>query len=192
MQSRRYCHKMRIFARHNWKTMDRPSKRHIIFLVATLVGLLALGNCQRKPQTITERIDHLKQQIVADSTALNHLESSDFPILSEDFRRCDSALQHLSPDQVETVFESLNLTNAYLRQFSEVGPDMHQKMRYSLLQLDRLKSDVESQYLSDSLATVFLETETQVADTLHNRVAYFQDKFAYCRKELAAIKKKQH
>lgn len=192
MQSRLNCHKMRIFARHNWKTMTMPSKKRIVFLAAALLGTIIFSNCQRKPQTITEKIYHLKQQIVADSTALNNLKNNDFPILAKDFRHCDSALQYLKPNQVEAVFESLNLTQAYLRQFTEVNPDMYQKMRYSLLQLDRLKSDIESHYLSDSLASVFLETENQVADTLHNRVVYFQDKFATCRKELASIKKKQH
>ena len=181
---------MRIFARLNRKQiMNKPLKRNILFLAAVVFSSMVFSTCREKPQTFAEKIDQLKQQIVADSTALHQLEYTEFQKLVKDFMASDSALQYLKPEQVEAVFEPLNLTQAYLQQFSEVSPDMHRKMRYSLLQLDRLKADAQSGHITDSLALEYLETETQVADTLHHRVLYFQDRFAYCSKEMAAIKK---
>ena len=172
--------------------MDRTPNTFTLILVATLIGLVSLSQCRQKPQTLAEKIDLLQHQIVADSTALHHLENIEYKNLKDDFIRCDAGLQRLEADQVETVFESLNLTQAYIGQFEEVCPDMRRKMRYSLLQLDRLKADADSHYITDSLALAYLETERRVADTLHSRVAYFQEKLDACHKDLDAIKKKQH
>ncbi len=157
-------------------------------LVAALVAL-TLGACNPKQSSTVERIDNLKKQVNADVKDLQQIENEDYPKLSKDFMYCDSLLQYLDSTQVEQAFEKLNLTQAYLRQFDEVKGEMHQKAEYANLQLDRLKADFESQYINDSLATVYLEAETKVADTLHYRVLYFQDRFANCSKEMATIKK---
>lgn len=160
-------------------------------LVAALVAL-TLGACNPKQPSTVERIDNLKKQVNADAKALQQIENEEYPKLSEDFMYCDSLLQYMDSVQVSQNFEKLNLTQAYLRQFDEVKGEMRQKAEYSNLQLDRLKNDVKSQYINDSLANVYLETETKVADTLHHRVLYFQDRFANCRKELATVKKTCH
>lgn len=183
-----YAHKpkMRIFASQTHKAMKT---RNIIiaFFALTLGG--GLGSCQNQPQTLVGQIDQLKQQVVADSTALHKLKTVDCQKLNTDFVYCDSLLQYLSQEEIEAAFGTLNLTQAYLHQFGEVHPFMTQKMRYLLLQLDLLKADAESQYLSDSLVLAYLDDESRVADTLHNQVAYFKDRFDQCQKGMKALKK---
>lgn len=98
-------------------------------------------------------------------------------------------LQYVAQDQIEVAFESLNLTQAYLHQFGQVQPIMSKKIRYALIQLDHLKADVESHYLTDSIALVYLNDESLIADTLHNQVVYFKDRFAQCQKDLNTFKK---
>ena len=122
-------------------------------LVAALVAL-TLGACNPKQSSTVERIDNLKKQVNADVKDLQQIENEDYPKLSKDFMYCDSLLQYLDSTQVEQAFEKLNLTQAYLRQFDEVKGEKHQKAEYANLQLDRLKADLESQYINDSLATV--------------------------------------
>lgn len=144
--------------------------------------------CTHQPKTLTERIDALKQQVTNDAKTLQEIESKDFATLQSDFVSCDSMLQHLPQEQVEANFEHLRLANAYLMQFSEVKPVMEQKMNYVIQQLDNLKSDAESHYLSDSLANVYFETENHVADTLHAQVEYFKDRLSSCQNTLNRMK----
>jgi len=164
-------------------------KSNTLVLAFATFALLLLSNCSNQPQTTLHSISQLKQQIVDDSMILYNIENTDFQNLDKDFKLFDARLQDIDSEQVQVVFDQLNLTQAYLRQFEEVSPDMHQKLKYSLLQLDRLKADIENHYLKDSLANVYLQTETKVADTLHNRVAYFRDKFDLCKKEMETLKK---
>lgn len=157
-------------------------------LVSALIAL-TWGSCSPKQPSTVERIESLQKQVNADTETLQQIENEEYPKLNKDFIYCDSLLQFMDSAQVEQAFEKLNLTQAYLKQFDGVKADMRQKAEYSTLQLYHLKNDLESQYLSDSLASVYLETEIKVADTLHHRVLYFQDRFAHCRKEMADIKK---
>ena len=151
--------------------------------------LLAFAACNHKPATTVDKIENLKKQVENDAKAWQDLEEKDYPNLSSSFRFCDSILQYMDSTQWNKHFQQLNLTNAYLQQFANLKGEMHQKMAYSLTQLDHLKADTQSQYISDSIALVYLDTETKVADTLHSRVLYFQDRFANCQKELTRIKK---
>ena len=157
-------------------------------MAATLIALIS-GACSQKQASTIDRIEKLQKQVNADAKALQQIENEDYPNLSKDFFFCDSLLQYMDTAQVNRCFEQLNLTQAYLKQFDGVKADMQKKAEYSNLQLDHLKADLETQYITDSLACVYLETEKKVADTLHNRVLYFQDRFAQCQKELASIKK---
>ncbi len=145
--------------------------------------------CHDQPQTLAGQIEQLKRQVNADAQALRDLEENDYPQLRSDFRHCDSLMQYMDSAQVCAAFEQLNLVQAYLNQFVEVKAEMKQKMDYSLVQLEHLKADAESHFISDSLASAYLEIETLVADTLHHRLLYFQDRFGQCRTELAALKK---
>lgn len=160
-------------------------------LAVALVALI-LGACNEKQPTTIDRIEQLKKQVNADAKTLQQIENEDYPRLQKDFLYCDSLLQYMDSAQVSRCFDPLNLAQAYMRQFDELKTDMQQKAEYSNLQLDRLKTDLESHYLNDSLVTVYLNTEVQVADTLHYRVSYFQDRFANCQKELATLIKAHH
>lgn len=159
-----------------------------IILIATFLCLFLAG-CNSQPKTTVEKIDMLKQQVLTDANTLQKIDNKIFTKLQKDFIYCDSVLQYLTPEQVDARFEQLNLTQAYLLQYREVKPVMEKKMDYLVEQLDHLKADAESHYLSDSLVTVYLVIETHVADTLHAQVAYFQDCLGNCQKELNKLKK---
>ena len=159
-----------------------------IILIAAFACLL-LNGCTSQPKTTMEKIDTLKQQVLTDAHTLQNIDNKVFTKLQKDFLYCDSILQYLTPEQVDARFEQLNLTQAYLLQYCEVKPVMEKKMDYLVEQLDHLKADAESHYLSDSLVTVYLAIETRVADTLHAQVSYFQDCLGNCQKELNKLKK---
>jgi hypothetical protein len=68
---------------------------------------------------------------------------------------------------------------------------MRADMDSTLIQLDNLKSDIETHYLSDSLATVYLDMETQHVTLLNNQVEYFKDRLGSCNKTMKDFKKKK-
>ena len=152
---------------------------------------LALGGCHSAPETSIEKIDSLKKQVQADAKTLNKIETKDFVALEKDFRTCDSMLQYLNEEQVDNSFETLRLVQAYLEQFKDTQPMMQAEIDSTLLQLDRLKADAEGHYLSDSLVTVYIDTETEHVNRLSNQVQYFQDRFGRCQKDLDALKKQR-
>lgn len=160
-----------------------------IFLNGLVAAFLMLGSCQNAPKNNIDKINSLKKQVQANAKTLHDIEVNDFVSLQRDFRACDSMLQYLDPQQVDKAFETLQLVQAYLEQFKITKPLIQADMDSTLLQLDRLKADAESQYLSDSLVEVYLTTETQFADKLNNQVGYFKDRFNTCQKNLDAIKK---
>jgi hypothetical protein len=92
---------------------------------------------------------------------------------------------------MEKSFETLQLVQAYLEQFKETKPVMQAEIDSTLLQLDRLKADAESHYLSDSLVEVYIDTEAEYVTRLSNQVQYFQDRFGSCQKDLDALKKQR-
>lgn len=164
---------------------------HEIMRKILFITFLALqfASCHNQPTTTIKKIDTLKQQVMTDANALRRLDDNDYAKLQKDFWLCDSLLQFLNPELVNDQFDQLNLVQAYLSQFDEIMPVMHQKMEYAMKQLDNLKSDAESHYLSDSLVLVYLKTETQVADTLHAQVSYFQERFKNSQEILNKLKK---
>ena len=68
---------------------------------------------------------------------------------------------------------------------------MQADMDSTLIQLDNLKTDIETHYLSDSLAAIYLDSETQHVTLLNNQVQYFKDRFGSCKKDLNNFKKKK-
>ena len=100
-------------------------------------------------------------------------------------------LQYQSEEQVDKSFETLQLVQAYLEQFKVTKPTIEAEMDTTLIQLDRLKADAESHYLSDSLVTVYIDNETEYVNKLSNQVHYFQDRFGTCQKDLNALKKQR-
>lgn len=147
--------------------------------------LLLLGSCQSKK----EPIEQLQNQLTSDSIALKKLQDNYQERLWADFRWCDSMLQYLPQEQVNEYFEDLNLAQAYLSQFDEMLPVMQHTISYSRQQLVNLKNDLDTHYISDSLAAVYLEDERAVADTLHYRVLYFQDRLSQQDQALSGTKK---
>ena len=149
---------------------------------------LALGGCHNAPETNIDKIDSLKKQVQTNAKTLGDLETKDFVTLEKDFMTCDSLLQYQEEEQVEKSFETLQLVQAYLEQFKDTKPVMQAEIDSTLLQLDRLKADAESHYLSDSLVEVYINNETEYVNRLSNQVQYFQDRFGNCQKDLDALK----
>ena len=161
-------------------------------LLGSLFALgLALGGCHSAPETNIDKIDNLKKQVQTDAKTLSDLETKDFVTLEKDFMACDSMLQYQKEEQVKKSFETLQLVQAYLEQFKVTKPVMQAEIDSTLLQLDRLKADAESHYLSDSLVEVYIDTETEYVNRLSNQVQYFQDRFGSCQKDLNALKKQR-
>lgn len=160
-----------------------------VLLTCTIVASLALAACQPKPKTNLERIDALKKQVQTEAKALNELETKDFVRLQKDFIACDSMLQYLHPETVDEVFQQLQLVGAYIEQFKVVNPLMKTEIDSTLTQLDNLKADALSNYLTDSLVTVYLADEAQHVDKLSNQIQYFKDRFSTCQKNLDDLKK---
>ena len=156
-----------------------------------LIATIALAACQSAPKTDLEHIDALKKQIQTDAKTMDELASKDLVQIEKDFFACDSMLQYLHPEEVDEVFQQLQLVDAYIKQFKETRPTIQADMDSTLIQLDNLKSDIETHYLSDSLAAVYLETETQHVTRLSNQVQYFKDRFNTCSKDLNGFKKKK-
>ena len=156
--------------------------------LAAFACALMMG-CTSEPETTVEKIDQLKKQVTTDAKELQKIDNEDFTKLQKDFITCDSMLQYLNEQQVAANFEQLKLTQAYILQYEEVKPVMEKKMDYVVQQLDNLKSDAESNYLSDSIVLVYLDTERKVADTLHAQVDYFKESFGKCQKSLNELKK---
>lgn len=157
-----------------------------IFLVATI----ALSACQSAPKTELERIDDLKKQVQTDAKTLDELATKDFVQIQKDFFSCDSMLQYMTPEEVDEAFQQLKLVDAYINQFQQMRPIMQADMDTTLIQLDKLRADIETHYFTDSLAAVYLDSETQHVTLLSNQVQYFQDRLGSCKKDLKNLKKK--
>ena len=165
-------------------------------LFAIGLALLSCNNTPEaisdsKPETNIDKIESLQKQVQADSKTLNDIEANVFVTLQKDFMACDSMLQYLSEEQVNQSFEKLQLIQAYIEQFKFIKPLMQADMDTTLHQLDRLKADAESHYLSDSLVSVYLENEAEYVEKLSNQVQYFQDRFSTCQQDLDALKKQR-
>ena len=157
-----------------------------IFLVATI----ALSACQSTPKTELERIDGLKKQVQTDAKTLDELATKDFVQVQKDFFTCDSMLQYMTPEEVDEAFQQLKLVDAYINQFQQMRPIMQADMDTTLIQLDKLRADIETHYFTDSLVAVYLDSETQHVTLLSNQVQYFKDRLGSCKKDLKNLKKK--
>lgn len=158
--------------------------------ISAVWSCMVLASCWAPPKTNIEKIADLKEQVFANTELLQDLESTVFKRLEKNFLSCDSMLQYLEEDQVDDAFEQLRLVQAYLEQFKVVNPRLKADLDSTLLQLDRLKSDAETNHFSDSLVTVYLHDETEHLNLLSNQVQYFKDRFGVCDKNLLAFRKK--
>ena len=155
-----------------------------------LIITIALVACQSAPKTDLERINALKEQVQSDAKTMDKLAANDLVQIEKDFFACDSMLQYMHLEEVDEMFQQLKLINAYIDQFKQRLPIMQADMDSTLIQLDNLKTDIETHYLSDSLAAIYLDSETQHVTLLNNQVQYFKDRFGSCKKDLNNFKKK--
>lgn len=98
-------------------------------------------------------------------------------------------LQYLPEEEIDKCFPVLELSQAYLNQFDKLLPMMRHTLSYTQQQLANLQNDIDTHYISDSLAAVYLKDETAVADTLHHRILYFEDRLSTQDKELKTLRK---
>ena len=164
---------------------DKMNKK--FFFLGWLAVLMLLAGCQSKSDL--NKIDALKKQVNKEAKALNDLNTNTFVQLEKDFFACDSALQYLPEEQLDNVFQKLQLVDAYIQQFKETRPIIQAEMDSTLLRLDLLRADAKSDYLSDSLVAVYIDAETQQVEKLSSQVAYFKDRLGNCRKDLDDFKK---
>lgn len=166
------------------KTFVKTAFILIVFSMFAFIG------CTNKPSTPspTERLANLQQQVDNDIVAYQNFEANDFENLRTSFIRIDSELGSIAPQEVQSYYEKLNLAQAYLQQFLEVKTSLKNKLDYSKKQLTDLQYDLENAMINDSLFSVYFERETIAADTLHNQILYFKDRFGSCQKELDALK----
>lgn len=161
--------------------------------ILAVFAMFAFNGCTNKTATQTtptlaERLANLQQQVENDIVAVQNFEANDFKNLRTSFMRIDSELGTIDPQKVQGYYEKLNLAQAYLQQFLEVSPSLKSKLDYSKKQLGDLQFDLENDRIDDSLFNVYFERETIAADTLHNQIVYFKDRFGACQKELDALK----
>lgn len=158
--------------------------------ILIVFSMFAFTGCTNKPSTPSpaERLENLQQQVDNDIVAYQNFEANDFENLRTSFIRIDSELGSVAPQEVQSYYEKLNLAQAYLQQFLEVKTSLKNKLDYSKKQLTDLQYDLENAMINDSLFSVYFERETIAADTLHNQILYFKDRFGSCQKELDALK----
>lgn len=158
--------------------------------ILIVFSMFAFTGCTNKPSTPSpaERLENLRQQVDNDIVAYQNFEANDFENLRTSFIRIDSELGSVAPQEVQSYYEKLNLAQAYLQQFLEVKTSLKNKLDYSKKQLTDLQYDLENAMINDSLFSVYFERETIAADTLHNQILYFKDRFGSCQKELDALK----
>lgn len=163
------------------------NKKHLIF--GWIAVFVLLASCQ--PENNISKIESLKKQVKQEAKALDQLENNTFLQLEEDFISCDMMLQNLHPEEIDEAFQQLQLVGAYINQFKSANPIMKAEMDSTLIQLDNLKADAESHYLSDSLVAVYITDEEQHIEKLRNQIEYFKDRFGICQKDLDNLKKKK-
>ena len=91
-------------------------------------------------------------------------------------------------EDVQSHFEILNLAQAYLGQFNEMLPVMNHDLAFLNIQLTHLQNDIDTHYINDSLAQVYLNDEIAVADTLHHRILYFEERLSQQDQALQSLK----
>lgn len=158
------------------------SSRKILYVAFLLLACLS---CQSRKEPIAQ----LQDQLTNDSIALRKLQDKYQVRLWADFRWCDSMLQYVPSEQVSEYFESLNLAQAYLGQFDEMLPVILRDISYTRQQLINLKNDIDTHFIEEAQASDYLDDEIAVADTIHNRVLYFQDRLFQQDKALNSTKK---
>ena len=163
----------------------------VLLLIGSACGSKTTNtaNSSKGNTTGETSIPQLQQQVSLDSLTLHELQVNYQSKLQSDFHWCDSMLSFVNEQKLQDYFDILNLAQAYLDQFNTMLPVMNHDIAYLQTQLINLQNDIDSHYINDSLATAYLADEQAVADTLHHRVLYFQDRLSQQDQELQSLKK---
>lgn len=148
-----------------------------------------LASCGSRTDKADASIPGIRKQLRQDSITLQQLQDRYQQPLRDQFRSCDSLLAFVPEERINEFFDVLNLAQAYLGQFDDMLPVMRHDMAYIQQQLTNLQNDIDTHYLSDSLANKYLLDEKASADTLHHRVIYFEDRLSQQEKALKELKK---
>lgn len=166
------------------------SFRNITILILSLLLAFSISGCRtKKANTVSDSISLTSKQLEKDLSAIQAIKNTDYQQLSSLFKKCDSLLILSDKNNIDEYFTSLSYANGYLSQFDDLYPVIVKKIGYSQEQLSNLNKDLSSNYISDSLATVYLEDEVLIADTIHEQIKYFDERFKKMNKELKKIEK---
>lgn len=159
-------------------------------LLITVVLALNVNGCRtKKANTVEDSISLTSKQLDKDLSTIQDIRNIDYPQLSSLFKRCDSLLVLSKKDDIDGYFTTLSYANGYLAQFDDLYPVIVKKIGYSKEQLSNLGSDISSHYINDSLAAVYLQDELLIADTIHEQIKYFDERFKKMNGELKKIEK---
>lgn len=163
----------------------------ITILIICLLLAFNISGCRtKKANTVSDSISLTIKQLDKDLSTIQSIKESDYQQLSTLFKKCDSLLILSDKNDIDEYFTSLSYANGYLSQFDDLYPVIVKKIGYSQQQLSNLSSDISSNYINDSLAAIYLDDEIRVADTIHEQIKYFGERFDKMNSELKKIEKK--
>jgi len=166
------------------------SFRNITILIFSLLLAINISGCRtKKANTVEDGISLTSKQLEKDLSAIQDIKNSDYQHLSTLFKKCDSLLILSEKSDIDDYFTTLSYANGYLSQFDDLYPVIVKKIGYSQEQLSNLSSDISSNYINDSLAAIYLDDEIHVADTIHEQIKYFGERFKKMNGELKKIEK---
>lgn len=166
------------------------SFRNITILILSLLLAFSISGCRtKKANTVSDSISLTSKQLEKDLSAIQAIKNTDYQQLSSLFKKCDSLLILSDKNNIDEYFTSLSYANGYMSQFDDLYPVIVKKIGYSQQQLSNLNSDISSNYINDSLAAIYLDDEIRVADTIHEQIKYFDERFKKMNKELKKIEK---
>lgn len=160
-------------------------------LLITVALAINVNGCRtsNKANTIGDGISLTSKQLEKDLSAIQKLKNTDYQSLSAMFKVCDSMLINTSKNNIDDYFTTLSYANGYLSQFGDLYPVIVKKIEYSQQQLTNLNADINSHYINDSLAAIYFDDEARIADTIHEQIKYFDERFKKMDKELKRIEK---
>ena len=166
------------------------SFRNITILIFSLLLAFNISGCRtKKANTVSDSISLTSKQLEKDLSAIQAIKNTDYQQLGSLFKKCDSLLILSDKNNIDEYFTSLSYANGYLSQFDDLYPVIVKKIGYSQQQLSNLNADISSNYINDSLAAIYLDDEIRVADTIHEQIKYFDERFKKMNNELKKIEK---
>ena len=144
--------------------------------------------CKDKVATPIGEIEQLQRRMHHNLSDMQALENETLPYFFKEYLYCDSLLicqENINPDHVV----EMQILRAYLQQFENEWPSIKKHIDYSLHQLETLKNNIADNKLNDSLIHVYLLSEKEAAELIHNQTEYFKDRLTKERDVVDKIKK---